>query len=131
MSPELGDLSNITVRDLRDVESVIERPIGALFTALSGGDMSLLDADTLAALLWVRMRKDDPELTLDDVFDLDLGALGAEISGPKSYGGPDSVTGLLVRLSRAWGCSPGALRDLTLAELAEMATVLGEEARRR
>jgi hypothetical protein len=87
VSPALDDLSNITVRDLRDVESVIERPIGALFAALGGGDMSTLDADTLAALLWVRMRKDDPELTIEGVLDLDLGALGAEIS-PKATGAP-------------------------------------------
>jgi hypothetical protein len=41
------------------------------------------------------------------------------------------VTGLVVRLSRVWGCSPAALADVTLDELAEMGAVLREEARRR
>lgn len=41
------------------------------------------------------------------------------------------MTGIIVRLSRHWGCSPVALRDLTIAELAEMAAVLKDEARRR
>lgn len=43
------------------------------------------------------------------------------------------MTGLAVRLSRAWGCSPAELRDITLAELVEMGTVLADEdeARRR
>lgn len=36
-----------------------------------------------------------------------------------------------VRLSRAWGCSPTALRDLTLGELVEMNATLRDEARRR
>ena len=37
------------------------------------------------------------------------------------------MTGVQVRLSRAWGCSPAALRDVTLAELAEMGDVLRAE----
>lgn len=36
-----------------------------------------------------------------------------------------------VRLSRAWGCSPVALRELTVGELVEMAGVLRDEARAR
>ena len=83
---EIGDLANITVGDLRDLEGVIGKPIGTLFAALSGGDMSGLDADTLAGLFWLRLRKDDPQLTLEDVYDLDLGALG-EPAG-KASGGP-------------------------------------------
>jgi hypothetical protein len=39
------------------------------------------------------------------------------------------VIGLQVRLSRVWGCSPAALRDTTLAELAEMGAVLEAERR--
>jgi hypothetical protein len=35
-----------------------------------------------------------------------------------------------VRLARAWGISPAAVRDLDLAELAEMGAVLAEESRR-
>lgn len=34
-----------------------------------------------------------------------------------------------VRLSRVWGCSPVALRDLTLGELVEMGKVLAAERR--
>ena len=37
------------------------------------------------------------------------------------------MIGIAVRLSRVWGCSPVALRDLTLAELAEMGAVLADE----
>ena len=37
------------------------------------------------------------------------------------------MTGLVVRLSRHWGCSPAALRNVTLAELVEMADVLRAE----
>lgn len=84
-APDL-DLSNITVRDLKDLEGVIGKPIGSLFAALSGGDMSNLDADTLAGLFWLVLRKDDPELTLDGVLDLDLGALGQAV--PKVSGAP-------------------------------------------
>jgi hypothetical protein len=36
-----------------------------------------------------------------------------------------------VRLSRAWGCSPVALRALTLGELWEMGAVLADEERAR
>jgi hypothetical protein len=38
---------------------------------------------------------------------------------------------LRVRLSRGWGCSPVALRGLTLGELAEMGAVLEAEERER
>lgn len=87
-APNLGDLANITIRDLRDLEAVTGRPIGALFEKLAGGDMTGLDAETLAGLIWLRMRKDDPTLTLDDVLDLDLGALGAGAAGPKAQAAP-------------------------------------------
>jgi hypothetical protein len=40
------------------------------------------------------------------------------------------MTGLVVRLSRAWGVSPVALRDVTMGEMDEMAAVLEEERRR-
>lgn len=86
-APDLGDLANITIRDLRDLEGVIGKPIGSLFASLAGGDMSGLDAETLAGLFWLRLRKDDPELSLDDVLDLDLGALGSASSG-KATAGP-------------------------------------------
>jgi hypothetical protein len=36
-----------------------------------------------------------------------------------------------VGLARAWGCSPVALRELTLGELVEMGLVLDAEERRR
>jgi hypothetical protein len=36
-----------------------------------------------------------------------------------------------VRLARAWGCSPVALRTLTLGELVTMAKVLADEERAR
>jgi hypothetical protein len=84
---DVGDLANITIRDLRDLEGVIGKPIGSLFQSLAGGDMSSLDAETLAGLFWLRLRKDDPELSLDDVLDLDLGALGPD-AGPKATAGP-------------------------------------------
>jgi hypothetical protein len=37
------------------------------------------------------------------------------------------VTGLRVRLARVWGCSPVALRSLTLGELVAMGEVLDDE----
>jgi hypothetical protein len=80
------DLSNITIRDLRDLEAVIGKPIGSLFESLAGGNLSGLDAETLAGLFWLRLRKDDPKITLDDVLDLDLGGLAP--TGPKATGGP-------------------------------------------
>ena len=81
----MGDLANITVRDLKDLETLTGRPIGTLFQALAGGDMSGLDADTLAGLFWLRLRKDDPALTIEGVLDMDLGALGGP--APKVTGG--------------------------------------------
>jgi hypothetical protein len=39
------------------------------------------------------------------------------------------VTGLRVRLARVWGCSPVALRGLTLGELVAMGDVLDAEKR--
>lgn len=88
--PDLPDLSNITVRDLRDLEAVLERPIGSLFESLAGGDMSGLSADMLAGLLWLRLRKDDPALEFEGVLDMDLGALGAAgiSAAPKVTGAP-------------------------------------------
>jgi hypothetical protein len=41
------------------------------------------------------------------------------------------MIGVRVRLARAWGCSPVALRELTLGELVEMGRVLDDERRRR
>ena len=69
------DLSSITLRDLSELEKQIGKPIGALFEALAGGDMSALTTDLMAGLFWLRLRKDDPEVTLDDVWELDLGGL--------------------------------------------------------
>lgn len=39
------------------------------------------------------------------------------------------MTAIRVRLSRSWGCSPVALRELTLGELVEMGRVLDAERR--
>jgi hypothetical protein len=39
------------------------------------------------------------------------------------------VTEIRVRLSRAWGCSPVALRGLTIGELVAMGEVLDDERR--
>jgi hypothetical protein len=75
------DLSTITLRDLKDLEGMIGKPIGSLFAALSGGDVSELGADLMAGLFWLRLRKDNPELTLDAVWDMDLGGLNP---GPKA-----------------------------------------------
>ena len=69
------DLSSITLRDLSELEKQLGTPIGALFEALAGGDMSALTTDLMAGLFWLRLRKDDPEITLDAVWDLDLGGL--------------------------------------------------------
>ena len=81
------------------------------------------------------MRKVHPRPCLtdfDDVLDIDLGTMAEEARGrpkrPPVSTGPDSATGLRVRLARAWGCSPVALRDLDLGELAAMGDVLAEEA---
>ena len=82
------DLSNITIRDLRDLEKVLGQPIGSVFEAMAGGDMSGLTADTMAGLIWLRMRKDDPELTIDGVLDLDLAGLGGSADAPKVTGAP-------------------------------------------
>ena len=79
------DLSNVTLRDLRDLESMMGKPIGSLFAALSGGDISSLSADLMAGLFWLRLRKDDPDLTLDDVLDMDLGGLNP--TDPKATAG--------------------------------------------
>ena len=135
MTIDVAQLSGITIRELSELETVMGRPIGALFAALGDGNMSGLDARTLAGLIWLRMRKDQPDLTYDDVLDIDLGSLsapaGPEVNGGKSFSGPDSVVGITVRLARVWGCSPVALRELTLDELAAMGDVLADEARRR
>ena len=63
------NLANITLRDLRDLEGVLGKPIGSLFAALAGGDISALGADLMAGLFWLRLRKDDPAVTLDDVLE--------------------------------------------------------------
>jgi hypothetical protein len=84
----LGDLAHITIRDLRDLEGVLERPIGSLFASLGDGDLSALDAETLAGLFWLRYRRDDPTFTYDDALDLDLGAIGAASSAPKVTAAP-------------------------------------------
>ena len=127
-TPDIGDLANITVRDLADLEAELGKPIGAVFEKLAGGDMSGLNVETLAGLLWLRLRKDDPDLTLEGST---TSTSGAQNQGPKRFGGPDSVTGLVVRLSRVWGCSPVALRDLNLAEMTAMGEVLRAESRAR
>ena len=83
------DLSGITIRDLRELEKVLGKPIGSVFEAMAGGDMSGLTADTMAGLIWLRMRKDDPELTYDAVLDLDLAGLsGGSAADPKATGAP-------------------------------------------
>ena len=81
------DLENITLRDLRELEAVIGKPIGSLFEALAGGDMSALGTDLMAGLFWVRLRKDDPNITLEEVWDMDLGGLSPNGSAPKVPGG--------------------------------------------
>jgi hypothetical protein len=80
---DVGALAGITIRDLGDLETEIGKPIGSLFEALQGGDLSGLDARTLAGLIWLRMRNDDPDLTYDAVLDLDLGALAPALNDGK------------------------------------------------
>ena len=43
----------------------------------------------MAGSIWLRMRKDDPELTYDAVLDLDLAGLsGGSAADPKATGAP-------------------------------------------
>lgn len=86
MTINVTELSGITIRDLAELEGVIGRPIGALFAAIGEGDMSGLDARTLAGLIWLRMRRDDPELTYEGVMDIDLGSLSQ--TSPAVNGSP-------------------------------------------
>ena len=74
--------------------------------------------------------KDDPTCPFEDVLDLDWRPRGDGLSGPKATRRSRLSDRAVVRLSRVWGCSPVALRDLTLEELGAMGEVLPDEARR-
>jgi hypothetical protein len=86
---ELPDLTGVTMRDLKDLEGELGRPIGALLQGLAGGDMGAVDADVLAGLVWIRLRRDDPGVTIADVWGMDLGAFdepGDSKKPPQSSG---------------------------------------------
>jgi hypothetical protein len=84
----LPDLSGVTLRDLKDLEHELGRPIGAVLSGLAGGDMSNIDADVLAGLVWIRLRRDEPAITLAQVWELDLSAFDEELDSKKAPSSP-------------------------------------------
>jgi hypothetical protein len=90
---DLPDLRGITLRDLKDLERALERPIGIVMKSLADGDVSKIDADVLAGLVWIRLRREDPAVTLDDVWAMDLSAFDELELDPKVSLGPNLSTG--------------------------------------
>jgi hypothetical protein len=85
---DLPDLTGVSMRNLKDLERELGRPIGKILQGLADGDMDSVDADVLAGLVWIRLRRDDPNVTLAEVWEMDLGAFKEpdEKKAPRSPG---------------------------------------------
>lgn len=53
----------------------IEKVAGVAFAAM--GDPSKQSVDFMQALVWISMRRVDPDITFDDLDDIDMGVLGS------------------------------------------------------
>lgn len=87
------DLAELTLRELSDVGAILAPT--SLVDAIQGPQM----ADALAALAYVRRRRDDPTFTLEDAFALRMGdielANAGQVAGvavPEVPGANDGAT---------------------------------------
>jgi hypothetical protein len=63
------DPRKLKLRELAEIEQTLGRKIG---TEISSGDLGI---DTMQALLWLELRKQDPAATFEDAGEYDLGQL--------------------------------------------------------
>jgi len=72
------DVSKLKLRDVRDFDHEVGWPITELEKRLGSQEEPSLSADAVTGLvtfIWLVERRDNPELTLDDVWDRDLDSL--------------------------------------------------------
>ena len=75
------DPENLTLREVDELETLLGVGIDAAFTTGSP------KAKAIAALVWITRRREEPELTFDEVFDMNLSAVNlAGTSGGDSSG---------------------------------------------
>lgn len=66
------NFESLTIGEAREIEKITGSGVGKVFGQLQSGDYS---ADTLAAFLLVVGRRENPELKIEDIDNIDLGTL--------------------------------------------------------
>lgn len=88
-------LGTLKIRELRMLEFVLKVNAGKILTAFSGPNAAeRLDGNTLTAVIWVALRREDEKATLRDALEVDL--LAIEGDDETAGGDPDTSTGATV-----------------------------------
>jgi hypothetical protein len=72
------NIDDLTMRDIKKIEALLGRKAGSLFA----GGLQGMDADTLAAVIWVFRQKVDPEYTFEQALDVPFTKLREAPSDP-------------------------------------------------
>jgi hypothetical protein len=79
------DPSRLKLRELAEIERLLDRKLS---TEFASGELSM---DTMQALLWVELRRQDPAATFEQAGDYDFATLSAAVASDEDDEGDDSV----------------------------------------
>jgi hypothetical protein len=74
-------VNELTARELKEVEVMVGKPIGAIMGGVATGDLSSLGVDVMVAFVWITERRDNPGLDVDTVWGYGLDELAAKMNG--------------------------------------------------
>jgi hypothetical protein len=92
------NISTIKIRELREIEEKVGHKVSREIAAFD------FSADTVQALVWVALRRDNPEATYEDAGELNFDQLMQAVEGPEDEE-PDPPTG------PAGSSGPGAAKS--------------------
>lgn len=75
------DANRLTLGELEDVEDLVGKPVGEIFA-----NMSSVSAKSLKALVFVMLRRDRPDITMEDVEAIELSQVDVSALDPTSAG---------------------------------------------
>ena len=121
---DLNELVNeLVLQDLEDLEKLFDAPIGKMLGEINTDDLT---AATMTGIVWMHLKKTDPEITLEEAKKTKLRRLAA----PEPESDPfvdDLVDGLGLVLSLIGRQQKDSLTEDELAELERLEAIVAGE----